>query len=151
MSGRMGNDRVTVKNLEILGIEGDTLLVKGLVPGIRGAVVVVKKVGKNKKFKPLWSEKPEIIEQPTPSVSETQEAQPVVDATEKVQNAAETVATPEEKVETAQETVVTAEENVKVEGETAEEPVASEKSVEDSSEESASIDNTGEVKEENAS
>lgn len=114
MSGRMGNDQVTVKNLEILAIEDDKIFVKGLVPGTRGAIVVIKKVGKNKKFKPLWSEKP------------IEEAAPVVEVVEVVKEAVEEVITPEEKIETAQDTVKTAEENVISEN--------SEKSLEDSTE-----------------
>ena len=56
MSGRMGNEQVTIKNLEILEVKEDTLLVRGLIPGVKGAIVIVKKVGKTKKFVPLWSE-----------------------------------------------------------------------------------------------
>ncbi len=65
MAGRMGNEQVTVKNLEVLAIDGDKILVKGLIPGVKGSIVTVKKVGKNKKFTPLYSEKvavEEIIE-----------------------------------------------------------------------------------------
>lgn len=58
MSGRMGNEQVTIKNLEILDVKEDTILVRGLVPGSKGSIVTITKVGKNKKFKPLWSEKP---------------------------------------------------------------------------------------------
>src|SRR5207237_10031812 len=42
MEGRMGSDRITVKNLEVMEIEGDTLVVKGVVPGPRGGFVEVK-------------------------------------------------------------------------------------------------------------
>src|SRR3989344_1635042 len=60
MSGRMGNEQVTIKNLEILDVKEDTILVRGLIPGTKGSVVIITKVGKNKKFRPLWSEsKPE--------------------------------------------------------------------------------------------
>jgi large subunit ribosomal protein L3 len=57
MAGRMGNAQVTIKNLEVLGIEGDRLYVKGLIPGARGSMVIITRVGKNKKFTPLYSEK----------------------------------------------------------------------------------------------
>ncbi len=56
MAGRMGNERVTVKNLEVLDVQGDTIYVKGLIPGPRGSIVKIIKVGKNKKFMPLYSE-----------------------------------------------------------------------------------------------
>ncbi len=56
MAGRMGNDQVTIKNLEVLDVKEDTILVRGLIPGNKGSVVTITKVGKNKKFKPLYSE-----------------------------------------------------------------------------------------------
>ena len=45
MPGRMGNARVTVRNLEILTVDLDRnlLLVHGCVPGANGGVVMVKK------------------------------------------------------------------------------------------------------------
>lgn len=57
MAGRMGSDTVTLKNLEIIEVTSDgVLLIKGLVPGSINSIVVVKKVGENKKFVPLYSE-----------------------------------------------------------------------------------------------
>ncbi|MBI4004764.1 50S ribosomal protein L3 [Candidatus Roizmanbacteria bacterium] len=35
MAGRMGGDTVTVRNLEIVGVTDDALIVKGLVPGTK--------------------------------------------------------------------------------------------------------------------
>ena len=62
MAGRMGQDTVTVKNLEIIEITADgVLLIKGLVPGSVNSVVVVKKMGINKKFVPLYKE---VVEEP---------------------------------------------------------------------------------------
>jgi large subunit ribosomal protein L3 len=45
MGGRMGGDRVTVKNLEVLRVdeENNLLVVKGAVPGATGAVLVVRR------------------------------------------------------------------------------------------------------------
>lgn len=60
MAGRMGNNRVTIKNLEVLDIDGDTLYIKGLVPGIKGGLVMISKVGKNKKYTPLFKKIKEI-------------------------------------------------------------------------------------------
>ena len=59
MAGRMGNEQVTIKNLEVIDIQGEQIMVRGLIPGSRGSIVVVRKVGKNKKFTPLWSAKSE--------------------------------------------------------------------------------------------
>lgn len=57
MAGRMGSDTVTVKNLEIIEVTNDgVLLIKGLVPGSVNSYVVVKKMGENKNFVPLYKE-----------------------------------------------------------------------------------------------
>ena len=62
MAGRMGQDTVTVKNLEIIEITNDgVLLIKGLVPGSLNSLVVVKKIGVNKKFVPLYKE---VVDEP---------------------------------------------------------------------------------------
>ena len=44
MSGRMGNDRVTVQNLALVVVDADNdlLAVKGSVPGARGSIVMIK-------------------------------------------------------------------------------------------------------------
>jgi len=43
MGGRMGGDRITVKNLEIIGVdkENNQLIVKGAIPGRRGTLVEI--------------------------------------------------------------------------------------------------------------
>ncbi len=44
LPGRLGNDRVTVKNLEIVKVDADKniLLIKGCVPGARGGLLLIK-------------------------------------------------------------------------------------------------------------
>ncbi|NUS45827.1 MAG: 50S ribosomal protein L3 [Mycobacteriaceae bacterium] len=44
MAGRMGNDRVTTQNLSIHKVDAENglLLIKGAIPGRKGAVVIVK-------------------------------------------------------------------------------------------------------------
>jgi large subunit ribosomal protein L3 len=44
MAGRMGSDRVTVKNLKVLGmdVENGTMLVSGAIPGRRGTLVEIR-------------------------------------------------------------------------------------------------------------
>lgn len=54
MAGRMGQDRVTVKNLEIVAVTKDSILVKGLIPGNKDGIVFIEKVGEKKKFVPLY-------------------------------------------------------------------------------------------------
>jgi len=45
MAGRMGNDRVQVKNLKVLKViaENNLLVVKGSVPGCKGSYIIVQK------------------------------------------------------------------------------------------------------------
>ncbi len=44
MGGRMGGDRITVKNLQVLQVNKDenVLLIKGAIPGRRGTLVEVR-------------------------------------------------------------------------------------------------------------
>lgn len=48
MPGRMGNHRVTVRNLEVVTVDSERnlLMVRGCVPGANGGVVMVKKTSK---------------------------------------------------------------------------------------------------------
>ncbi|MCL6096276.1 MAG: 50S ribosomal protein L3 [Patescibacteria group bacterium] len=64
MAGKMGDTTATVRNLEVIEITADgIILIKGLIPGSKGTVVVIKKVGENKKFVPLYKEVVEEKEQ----------------------------------------------------------------------------------------
>jgi large subunit ribosomal protein L3 len=44
MAGRMGTDRVTVKNLEVISVDpsSHTIAIKGAIPGARGGLVMIK-------------------------------------------------------------------------------------------------------------
>lgn len=48
MAGRMGGERVTIQNLEVVAVdtEHDLLLVKGAVPGSNGSIVLVRTAAK---------------------------------------------------------------------------------------------------------
>lgn len=48
--GRMGNERVTVQNLEVVRVDTDRnlLLIKGAVPGPKGGLLIIKETVKNK-------------------------------------------------------------------------------------------------------
>ena len=50
MAGRMGHDRVTVRNLEVLGVEPDRnlLLIGGAVPGNRNGLLLIRKLSEGK-------------------------------------------------------------------------------------------------------
>ena len=43
MPGRMGGDRITIKNLEVIGVdkENNQLLIKGAIPGRRGTLIEI--------------------------------------------------------------------------------------------------------------
>jgi large subunit ribosomal protein L3 len=45
MAGRMGGDRVTVQNLEVVKVFADQniLLIKGAIPGHKGSYVIIEK------------------------------------------------------------------------------------------------------------
>lgn len=58
MAGRMGQDNVTVRNLQVIDVTEEQLLIKGLLPGSVTSIVTIEKVGENKKFVPLHQEKP---------------------------------------------------------------------------------------------
>ncbi len=92
MSGRMGNETVTVKNLTVIDIQDGVLYVKGLVPGVKGAMVVISKSHETKETKaikknyiPLFKEKAaeEVAEAEGP-VIETVEVEALPEEPEKV-------------------------------------------------------------------
>ena len=45
MAGRLGGDSVTVQNLQVLKVipENNLLVIKGSLPGCKGAIVIVNK------------------------------------------------------------------------------------------------------------
>lgn len=85
MAGNMGHEQVTVKNLMVVAVNDNELLIKGLVPGSKETLLVIKKVGENKNFTPLYktqdetpvepeSVAPDTQQEPTTKPQETQEA-----------------------------------------------------------------------------
>lgn len=110
MAGRMGNERVTVRNLVVLDIVDGVLVVKGLIPGPKGTLIEVKKVGHDKKFVPLFK----IVDEVEETVNDEQVAP--------VEEVAETTTETEDVVEVKapiEETVV--EENIAEDNKQAEE------------------------------
>jgi large subunit ribosomal protein L3 len=59
-AGRMGGDRVTVRNLKVVQVDGDNnlLLIRGAVPGAPGTYIVVRKAIAAKKEPVAQAEKP---------------------------------------------------------------------------------------------
>lgn len=48
MAGRLGGKRVTIKNLDVVKVDGDKnlLLIRGAVPGSTGSIVTIRKIGR---------------------------------------------------------------------------------------------------------
>src|SRR3989344_3748315 len=67
MAGHMGDDSVTTKNLEVVGLdkEKNTLLIKGAIPGGFGSLVEITKLGRIKGYTPPPEEKPSEEEEST--------------------------------------------------------------------------------------
>lgn len=91
MAGRSGSQKTTIKNLPVLDLDQEKgiLLVKGLVPGARHALLQIRKIGQVKKFIPLYQEGEKITvlgeKRPQPSSKkETQETEVKSAETEKV-------------------------------------------------------------------
>ena len=51
MAGRMGGDRVTAQNLEVVAVDGEKhlLAVRGSVPGAKGGIVLIKPTRKGQR------------------------------------------------------------------------------------------------------
>ena len=66
MAGRMGGERVTVQNLEVvdIDIEHDLILVKGAVPGPNGSIVLIRSAVKGQRGEiiPVTRPEPEVEE-----------------------------------------------------------------------------------------
>jgi len=147
MAGRMGSDQVTLSNLTVVSVDPETktLMVTGLIPGHKDAIVTVTKTGERKKFLELIEEKVKREardaeeaekarieaekaakeaeeaakkaeeEAAKASASSAQEAEPVATAEEAVVEPTATVADATETVSNASETVDSPAEEVKVE------------------------------------
>ena len=112
MAGRMGHDQVTVKNIRIVSVDDNYILVKGLVPGGRNTLLMLKKVGEDKKFIPLYSEKTEEVKTAT-SVQDSGEPKELKE--EKSEEKVEEVKVEEAKIEEKEEESEKPAEEVKTE------------------------------------
>jgi len=97
MAGKMGFETKTVKNLIVLSVEGDTVLIKGQIPGYKGALVTIEKVGEDKKFTPLIArvKAEEVVANENAPIEEVAEA--------KIENIQEQAVEQEQKEETKEE------------------------------------------------
>lgn len=91
MAGRMGQGTVTVKNLEVVAVDGETVLIGGIIPGSLNSLVMIHKIGENANYVPVYTEKVEVQKEPEEK-KETQETegapvevQPEVEKVEEVE------------------------------------------------------------------
>lgn len=135
MSGRMGDETVTVKNLIVIDIKDGVLYVKGLIPGVKGALVMVSKVKEDKrskatkkKFVPLFKVATEEVSEAASAEAMAAEAGPVIETVE-VEALPEVVV--EEKSENSEDQNVSEPESHTVsDSEKSEEPIKSEEKAE---------------------
>ena len=122
LPGHMGNETVTIQNLEVISVdvENNVILISGNIPGPKGGMVIIRtavKGGEKRNAVELVtyetvSETPEVADEPTDETVE--EVAEESEATEEVvENATEENDSEEEKVEEPVETTETAEEEAK--------------------------------------
>jgi hypothetical protein len=84
---------VTIKNLTVVDIKDGVIYVRGLVPGVKGSLVMISKVKEDKrsratkkKFVPLFTIKEEVVEDKSaePVVVETVEVEALPEEPQKV-------------------------------------------------------------------
>lgn len=79
MAGRMGGDTITVKNLEVIAVEEGALLVKGIVPGVPGGLIVVRSASMLPEKVIIEEETPVVEEAPIEGEAPVIEESPVVE------------------------------------------------------------------------
>lgn len=79
MAGHMGDSQVSIKNLEVVGLdkENNLLIVKGGIPGPAGSLVMMTRLGRIKGYTPPPEEKPSEEEESVQKDSENSESQRV--------------------------------------------------------------------------
>ena len=119
MAGHMGVAQVTVKNLEVIELNDDILLVKGLVPGHISSIVTITRRGINKKHVGLYKEA--VVEEVVVDELKVEEIGPSVEDQESQRKEVEAKVDAEEKVEKAIEQGIPVEEASVVESDSADE------------------------------
>ncbi len=128
LPGHMGNETVTIQNLEVISVdvENNVILISGNIPGPKGGMVIIRsavKGGEKRNAVELVTyetatEAPEVVDEPTAeTVEEVAEAESVEAEEVAIEEVAEEVTeennSEEEKVEEPVETTETAEEEAK--------------------------------------
>lgn len=73
MSGHMGDAQTTVKNLVVVEVSGDTVSIKGLLPGSLESEIFIRKQGKAKHFTPLFTK---VVTEQAGEVAEQKDMEP---------------------------------------------------------------------------
>lgn len=112
MAGHKGVEQITIKNMTVVEVnpEEKTILIDGLLPGSVNSVVMVKKIGTDKKYVPLQKS-------PEQLAKETEEAEKAAQAEAAEQaKLAEEAANPVEEAPAVEETVQESSAEVQEEG-----------------------------------
>jgi large subunit ribosomal protein L3 len=117
MAGNMGNDNITVRNLEVVDVTNDgVLVIKGLVPGVINSLIVIEKVGEDKKFVPLQKTPEQLEAEEKQRLAEEAAAKEAEEKAKAEAEAAVSQAPAEESSENAETEKAEATEEVKAEG-----------------------------------
>lgn len=78
MAGRMGNVRVTVKNLIVVDVDEDkgTICLSGPVPGVQGGLLIIKKIASGKLDELIQEAPQQMVVEGEPSDAEAMEGKP---------------------------------------------------------------------------
>ena len=121
LPGHMGNETVTIQNLEVISVdvENNVILISGNIPGPKGGMVIIRTAVKGGEKRPATElvsyveVTPKVVDEPTAETAEevTEEvAEEVVEETAEAEESASEETSEEEKVEEPVETTETAEE-----------------------------------------
>ncbi len=125
MAGKMGNETVTLKNLEVAKVGADYVWIKGLVPGSLGSFVTIRTTGKkNKKFVEVMKTQEELAAEEAARLAAEEEARRAQEAAElEAKKAAEEAAKVEAEAKAAEPVTEEAQAAEEVKGETVKEEV----------------------------
>ena len=102
MAGRMGQDKITIKNLTVIDVDpaNKRLYVSGLIPGAKNSIVYITRTGEDKKFVGVYKEEPKTTEEPQISSDAAVEAPKIEEKVEEKKEAKENKSTKTETKET---------------------------------------------------
>jgi large subunit ribosomal protein L3 len=121
LPGHMGNETVTIQNLEVISVdvENNVILISGNIPGPKGGMVIIRTAVKGGEKRPatelvsyVEESAPEVVDEPTTETAEevTETTEVVEETEEATEEVVEEETSEEEKVEEPVEATETAEE-----------------------------------------